>query len=224
MTDRLNERRTEISPDLYRYAVDIGTRETELLQQLRAETLEMEHGGMQIGPDQGALMAFLVKSMRARRAVEVGTFTGYSAMWVAAALPEDGTLICCDVNEDWTSVARRYWDAAGFSSKIDLRLAPALTTLDRLLSDGEKGRFDFAFIDADKANYDSYYERCLELVRTGGLILIDNTLWHGEVIAPDTGDEDTDAIRALNAKIEGDERVDMVLLPIGDGVTLVRKR
>ena len=220
----MTDRRTPITPELYRYAVEFGTRETELQARLREETSHHEHAGMQIGPDQGALLGFLVTLTGAKRAIEIGTFTGYSALCIAGALPADGQLICCDVDEDWTGIARRYWNEAGLSAKIELRLAPALATLERLLAAGEAGRFDLAFIDADKANYDAYYERCLELVRPGGLILVDNTLWHGKVVDPADDSEDTEAIRALNAKIRDDARVDMALVPIGDGVTLVRKR
>ena len=160
----------------------------------------------------------------ARRCIEVGTFTGYSSTAIALALPEDGQLICCDVSEEWTSLARKYWDEAGVADRIDLRIAPAVETLDRLLADGEEDAFDFAFIDADKPGYDAYYERLLRLVRPGGLIALDNTLWGGEVLNQDTDDESTQAIRALNAKLAGDDRITLCLVPVADGVTLARRR
>jgi len=179
---------------------------------------------MQIGPEQGQFMALLVELMGARNALEIGTFTGYSALAVALALPEGGRLVACDISEEWTAVGRRYWEEAGVAHKIDLRLAPALETLDALLTEGRAGAFDFAFIDADKEGYDAYYERSLELVRTGGLIAFDNTLWGGKVVDPTATDVDTEAIRAINTKLAGDERVTLSLLPVGDGLTLARKR
>jgi caffeoyl-CoA O-methyltransferase len=179
---------------------------------------------MQIAAEEGAFLALLAELTGARRCIEVGTFTGYSSTAVALALPEDGHLVCCDVSEEWTSVARRYWEEAGVADKIDLRIAPAVETLDRLLADGEESTYDFAFIDADKAGYDSYYERLLRLVRPGGLIAIDNTLWAGHVLDEDSDDEDTRAIQALNAKLATDERVSLCLLPVADGVTLARRR
>jgi predicted O-methyltransferase YrrM len=179
--------------------------------------------GMQIGADQAALMALLVRAIGARRCIEIGTFTGYSALAVAGALPEDGKLICCDISAEWTAIARRYWIEAGVADRIDLRLAPALDTLRELARDGG-GQYDFAFIDADKSNYGAYYEACLALLRSGGLIVLDNMLWSGRVADPDHHDADTDAIRALNAKIDIDGRVDASLLTVGDGVMLVRKR
>jgi predicted O-methyltransferase YrrM len=179
---------------------------------------------MQIGADQGALLALLAKLVGARRAIEIGTFTGYSALAVASALPADGKLICCDVSEEWTSIARRYWQEAGVAGRIELRLAPATDTLAALLKQGGAETFDFAFIDADKPNYDAYYEACLKLLRRGGAIALDNTLWSGKVADPDVHDEDTDALRAINAKIRDDGRVDACLLTVGDGVMLVRKR
>ena len=165
-----------------------------------------------------------MRTIGARRAIEVGTFTGYSALAVASALPADGKLICCDINDEWTRIGRRYWDEAGVSQRIDLRLGPALATLDALLRDTGANAYDFAFIDADKSNYDAYYEACLKLVRAGGLIALDNMLWGGKVAQPDAHDEDTDALRALNAKIRDDKRVDACLLTVGDGVMLVRRR
>jgi caffeoyl-CoA O-methyltransferase len=179
---------------------------------------------MQISPEQGQFMALLVELMGARKTLEVGTFTGYSALVVALALPADGRVVACDVSEEWTSVARRYWDEAGVAHKIDLRLGPAWKTLESLLDEGRRHDFDFAFIDADKVNYDAYYELALELVRPGGLIAVDNTLWHGKVIDPAVTDDDTEAIRRLNAKLESDERVTLSLVPIGDGLSLARRR
>ena len=190
---------------------------------LRAETSRLPRGTMQISPEQGQLMGLLVRLMGARRALEIGTFTGYSALAVALALPADGKLICCDVSEEWTQMAQRYWRAAGVAERIELRIGPA-ETLAGLRAAGEDGRFDFAFIDADKKSYDLYYEQCLKLVRPGGLIAIDNALWHGWVADPAYRDADTAAIRALNRKIRDDTRVDMVLVPIGDGLLLARRR
>jgi predicted O-methyltransferase YrrM len=191
---------------------------------LREETARLPRASMQIGPDQAAFMSMLVRIAGVRRALEIGTFTGYSALAVASALPGDGELICCDVSEEWTGIARRYWREAGVDRKIHLRLAPALQTLDALLKEGAAGSFDFAFIDADKTGYDGYYERCLKLIRSGGLILLDNMLREGKVADSSAVDEDTKAIRALNAKIHSDDRVEAVLLTLGDGVTLARKR
>ena len=174
--------------------------------------------------DEGALLALLVRLIGAQRALEIGTYTGYSALAVAMALPANGKLICCDINDEWTQVARRYWREAGLADKVDLRLAPAADTLRDLLRDTGQGRFDFAFIDADKDGYDGYYEACLKLVRAGGLIAFDNTLWSGRVADPSEKDKDTVALRALNAKVRDDPRVDSCLLTVGDGVLLARKR
>jgi predicted O-methyltransferase YrrM len=204
------------------YVVRLGTNETALMARLRAETAAMPESEMQIGPDQGQLLGFLARLIGARHGLEIGTFTGYSALAVAQALPEDGRLVCCDINETWTAIARRYWAEAGVAHKIDLRLAPALETLARLEAGGS--RFDLAFIDADKENYDLYYESCLRLIRPGGLIAIDNVLWKGAVVDPADDSPTTAALKALNAKIRDDRRVDLCLLPIGDGVTLVRPR
>ena len=209
---------------LHEYLVANSVREPAVLARLRAETAPMEMAGMQISPEQGQFMRLLVELVGARRVIEVGTFTGYSSLAVALSLPADGRIVACDVNRDWTDIARRYWAEAGVAGKIDLRLAPARDTLDALIAAGEQGRYDFAFIDADKKNYDAYYERCLQLVRADGLLAIDNVLWNGKVIDPSAQDEDTSAIRALNAKIAKDERVTVSLLPIGDGLTLARKR
>ncbi len=217
-------RSINLTDPLHEYLVASSVREPEILARLRAETAPMEMAGMQISSEQGQFMRLLVELISAKRVVEVGTFTGYSSLAVALSLPADGRIVACDVNREWTDIARRYWAEAGVAGKIDLRLAPARDTLDAMIAAGEQGRYDFAFIDADKKNYDAYYERCLQLVRTGGLIAIDNVLWNGKVIDPSASDEDTAAIRALNAKIAKDERVTVSLLPIGDGLTLARKR
>ena len=209
----------DVSEKLYEYIIDVGTRETSVQKELRAETVKLPMGQMQIGPDQGALLQVLVRILGAKRCIEVGTFTGYSALTVALALPPNGKIICCDVSEEWTSIGRRYWKKAGVAKKIDLRLGPALETLK-----GLKGSFDFAFIDADKPNYWAYYERCLKLLRKGGLIAVDNTLWGGSVINPEKQSESTVALRAFNEKISKDKRVDIALVPIGDGLTLAVKR
>ncbi|HYL49247.1 MAG TPA: class I SAM-dependent methyltransferase [Stellaceae bacterium] len=214
----------EITPKLYNYMLSVSSRETKLMARLRDETAKMPGAGMQIPPIQGQLLAFLVSLIGARRGIEIGTFTGYSALWVASALPADGKLICCDVNEKTTAVARRYWKEAGVDHKIELRLAPALDTLKALLASGSAGTFDYVFIDADKENYDAYYERSLELVRQGGLIVFDNMLWGGAVADGRKRDVDTLALKAINAKLHNDKRIDLTLLYIGDGITLARKR
>jgi caffeoyl-CoA O-methyltransferase len=213
-----------ISDELAAYVVKVGTREPEVLARLREETAALPQHDMQIAPEEGAFLAMLVELTGARRCIEIGTFTGYSSTAVALALPEDGQLVCCDVSQEWTSLARKYWDEAGVADKIDLRVAPATATLDQLLVDGEQAAYDFAFVDADKTGYDGYYERLLRLVRPGGLIAFDNTLWGGEVLNQDAEDEDTRAIQALNTKLAGDERITMCLLPVADGVTLARRR
>ena len=202
----------------------VVAKESPVLQRLRAETARLPQGGMQIGADQGVLLAFLARLVGARKAIEIGTFTGYSALCVASALPPDGRLICCDVNEEWTAIARRYWALAGVADRIELRLQPAQETLAVLLRDGGAGSFDFAFIDADKTGYDAYYEACLSLLRRGGMIAIDNVLWGGAVADPANTTDDTKALRALNVKIRDDARVDACLVSIGDGVMLARKR
>jgi predicted O-methyltransferase YrrM len=217
-------KRSLVSEAVEHYAFNVMARETPLQKRLREETARLPEANMQIGPDQGAFMALLVRLIGARRTLEVGTFTGYSALTVAAALPEDGKLIACDVSEEWTRIARRYWQEAGLSGRIDLRLGPALATLAGLLRDGGADSFDFAFIDADKEEYDAYYESCLKLIRPGGLILVDNALWSGAVADPTKNDAETVAIRALNAKIRDDVRVEACLLTVGDGVMLARKR
>lgn len=212
-----------LSGALMRYVAEHGSRETAVQKRLRAETEKLPMGQMQIGADQGALMQILVRLLGARRCIEIGTFTGYSALAVAMALPANGRIVCCDVSEEWTAVARRYWKLAKVERKIELRLAPALRTLDELVRK-EKTRFDFAFIDADKANYQRYFERCLKLLRRGGLIAIDNTLWSGRVLDARSTETDTRAIRAFNRKLQRDRRVDVALLTVGDGLTLALKR
>ena len=218
-------RTLKLDDTLVRYILDHSLREHPAQVALRAATRAHPHAGMQISPEQGQFMALLVKLLGARRAIEVGVFTGYSALTVALALPEDGRLLACDISDDYTRVGRPFWEQAGVAGKIDLQLAPALQTLDARMAAGEAGSYDFAFIDADKSGYDAYYERCLSLVRPGGLIAIDNTLWGGSVARPSRGaDADTRALQALNLKLHGDERIDLSLLPLGDGLTLARKR
>jgi caffeoyl-CoA O-methyltransferase len=207
-----------------RYLLEHSLREAPVCTALREATASLPHAGMQISPEQGQLMALLVQAIGARRAIEIGTFTGYSALWVALALPADGKLVCCDVSAEWTAVGKPYWEKAGIAGKIDLRIAPAMQTLDRLLAEGQAGTYDFAFIDADKTGYDAYYERCLQLLRRGGMIAIDNVLWGGSVADPKKRSRDTLALRALNKKIHRDERVAVSMLPVGDGVTLALKR
>ncbi len=213
-----------ITDDVRRYLLDTAGLDSELVQELRAETLNTEYPGMQIGRDQGRFLALLVELVGATKAIEVGVFTGYSSLCIAGAMPEHGRLIACDVSEEWTSIARRYWERAGLAQRIELRLAPALTTLDQLITSEPRESFDFCFIDADKQNYDGYYERCLQLLRPGGLIAVDNALWGGRVARAEDQSLDTLAIRALNAKVLADERVTASLVPMGDGVLLARKR
>lgn len=215
-------KRSLLPDSVEQYVAAVISRETPVMKRLRAETATLPQAGMQIGPDQGALLALLVRLLGARHALEIGTFTGYSALAVAAALPLDGGLVACDVNEEWTRIARRYWSEAGLSGRIELRLGDARTTLAALLAERGPGAFDFAFIDADKPAYDAYYEACLRLVRPGGLIAIDNVLWSGAVADPKEQDADTAALRALNLKIRDDPRVESCLLTVGDGIMLVR--
>lgn len=217
--------RTLILDDaLSRYLHESSLREHPVARKLRAATQRLPGATMQIAPEQGQLMALLARMIGARRAIEIGTYTGYSALVLALALPADGTLICCDVNRETTAVGRKYWKEAGVELRIDLRIAPALETVAALLANGEAEEFDLAFIDADKSNYDRYYESCLELIRPGGLILIDNVLWGGSVADSREKDPTAAMFRKLNAKIRDDARVDMSLVAIGDGLTVVRKR
>lgn len=213
-----------LSDELSAYLQQVSLRDSELLARLRSETSAMPMAGMQISVEQGQFMQLLVKALGIRRAIEIGVYTGYSSLCVALAMPDDGRIIACDINEEWTSIARRFWEEAGVAHKIQLRLAPAEETLDVMLENELKDSFDFAFIDADKTNYKNYYERALALVRPGGLIAIDNTLWGGSVIDENDKTDDTVAIREFNAAVHADERVDISLLPIGDGLTLALKR
>jgi caffeoyl-CoA O-methyltransferase len=217
-------RQLNLDERLYRYLVEHSVREPQVLRELREETAKLPMAGMQIGPDQGQFMALLVKLMGAKRCLEIGVFTGYSSLSVALALPSDGKIIACDVSEEWTAIARRYWEKAGVAHKIDLRLGQALATLDALRSRDGEGSFDFAFIDADKGNYLAYYERCLTLLRRGGLIAVDNTLWSGDVANPDNQKSDTVSLRRFNEALHRDERIDLAMLPVGDGLTLALKR
>ncbi len=213
----------QLTPALYQYVLKIGFRDDPLLKELREETAKLPASGMQISPEQGQFMALLVQLMGVKQAIEIGTFTGYSSLCVARALPADGRLICCDVSKDYTDVARRYWSKAGLSEKIDLRLGPALDTLKGLARD-RAGTFDLAFIDADKTSYPQYYEAVLSLLRPGGAVLIDNVLWGGDVADPKANDPETSILRDLNRMISSDDRVDFCLLPIADGLTIARKR
>src|SRR5882724_258352 len=208
----------------YNYLLETSIREPEIARRLREETQQRENAQMQIGPDQGQFMNLLVQLLRAKKTIEVGVFTGYSSLWVAMGLPSDGRIIACDISEEYTSVARRYWKEAGVDKKIELRIGPALETLDELVRSGQAETFDFAFIDADKTNYENYYERALRLLRVGGLIAIDNTIWSGKVADPAQQDDDTVAIRRLNEKLFRDERITLSMLTVGDGLTLALKR
>ncbi len=209
---------------LHDYLLSVSLRETDVQRQLREDTARLPEAGMQLSPEQGQLLQLLVRLTGARRCLEIGTFTGYSALTVALALPDDGFITACDVSETWTDMAWRYWQAAGVAHKIFLRLAPARETLDALLEQDQAGMYDFAFIDADKEGYLDYYERALRLLRTGGLIAVDNTLWSGRPADPAVTDADTAAIRAFNSRLHADTRVDLSVLPVGDGLTLARKR
>lgn len=220
----MSRRTIPLTDSLYDYLLSVSLREPELLRRLREETAADPSARMQVSPEQAQLMALLVRLAGARRCLEIGVYTGYSSLAVALALPEDGRVVACDVSERWTAVARRYWAEAGVAQKVDLRLATAMETLDGLLAAGEAGRFDFAFLDADKESYVGYYERALELLRPGGLLLADNTLWSGRVADPENAEATTVALRHFNEHVHCDERVDLSLVPIGDGLTLARKR
>ncbi|MBS7661357.1 class I SAM-dependent methyltransferase [Pseudomonas lalucatii] len=220
----MTNRTLNLDDDLYRYLLDVSLRETPLQARLRAETARLANAQWQIAPEQGQFMALLVKLIGAKRLVEVGTFTGYSALCMAAALPDDGRLICCDIPGDYNAVAERYWREAGLAGRIEQRLAPALETLAALEGEGLAGSIDLIFIDADKANYPAYFEQALRLLRQGGLILFDNTLWSGRVLERSPDSADTRAIQALNLALRDDERIDLSLLPLGDGLSLCRKR
>ena len=218
-------RTLNLTEHLYQYVLDHSLREHPAQTALRQATRTHAHAGMQISPEQGQFMALLVRLLGARHTIEIGVFTGYSALTVALALPDDGTVLACDINDAYTRIGKPFWQQANVAHKIKLHLAPALQTLDARLAAGEAGHYDFAFIDADKSSYDAYFERCLKLVRPGGLIAIDNTLWGGKV-AQVAGNDDADtlALQALNIKLHGDERIDLSLLPFSDGLTLARRR
>jgi caffeoyl-CoA O-methyltransferase len=220
----MSNRTITMTDPLYDYLLRVSVREPPVLRRLRKFTQRHPHAGMQISPEQGQFMALLVSMLGAKRCIEVGTFTGYSATSVALALPPRGKLICCDVSKEYTMIARKFWRQAGVEHKIDLRLGPAKRTLDGLLRDGRAGKFDFAFIDADKENYAAYYERVLKLLRPGGVVAIDNVLWGGSVLDAKDQSVDTKAIRAFNRKLKTDKRVAISTVPIGDGLTLARKR
>ena len=208
---------------LREYLLNVSVKESEILRELREETAQMEYSAMQISPEQGAFMSFLVELIQAKRTIEIGVFTGYSALVVAMALPEDGIVTACDVSEEWANVGMKYWKKAQVEDKIDLRIAPALKTLDQLLSEGKQGTYDFAFIDADKIEYQGYFDKSLELLRIGGLIAIDNVLWGGSVIDDSIQDSSTKAIREFNENLSSDSRVSISMVPIGDGLTLACK-
>jgi caffeoyl-CoA O-methyltransferase len=220
----VSNRTIPLDDRLYEYLLQVSLREPEILHRLRQETLAMPQASMQISPEQGQFMALLIKLQNARKVLEIGTFTGYSALWMALALPPGGRILCCDISKEWADIAVPYWAQAGVGGRIELRLAPALETMRALLDAGEGLTFDFVFIDADKKNYLAYYEAALDLIRPGGLIATDNTLWGGSVADASVRDPDTQAIRAFNERLRDDERVDLSLVPIGDGLTLARKR
>lgn len=220
----MSNRTIGMSDDLLAYLLSEGVRENDIQRALRAETARLPQSGMQIAPEEGALLAMLVRLTSARRVVEIGTFTGYSALTMALAMPADGVLVACDHSREWTDVGQRYWRQAGVDELIDLRIGEAVDTLDALLDAGGARQYDFVFIDADKSGYPDYYERALKLLRPGGLAAVDNTLWHGRVSDPTQQDEDTRAIRAFNRSLRDDARIDLCLLPVADGVTLARKR
>ena len=219
----MSNRTLSIDDRVYDYLLSVSLKESELLKQLRAETAAIEFSEMQIAPEQGQFMALLVKLIGARRALEIGTFTGYSSISIAAALPHGGELVCCDDSDEWTLMAKKYWQQAGLEDRIDFRLGDAGKTLQALIDEGQTGTFDFIFIDADKQNYPLYYELSLSLLRAGGLMAVDNTLWSGDVADPDNMEPATRAIRRFNEMLKQDERVEISLVPIGDGLTLVHK-
>jgi predicted O-methyltransferase YrrM len=220
----VSNRTISLDDRLYQYLLDHSLREPAILQHLRQETATLEMAVMQISPEQGQFMQLLLKMLGAKRVIEVGVFTGYSSLCMAMALPDDGRIVACDIHPQWTGIARRYWQEAGLAHKVELHLAPALDTLRELIKDNQSGCFDFAFIDADKVNYLQYYELCLQLIRPGGLIAIDNVLWSGDVANDEKVDDDTRAIRQLNTLLARDQRVEISMLPVGDGLSLVRRR
>jgi caffeoyl-CoA O-methyltransferase len=213
-----------IGDELWEYMRRVTLREPDILRRLREETARLPNSNLQISAEQGQFMALLMHLIGARRTIEIGVYTGYSALVVAQALPDDGRVIACDINEEWTAVGRRYWREAGVDRKIDLRIGRALSTLDELIASGQGNRFDFVFIDADKTNYANYYERALVLLRPGGLIAVDNVLWYGRVIDASFDDPDTRAIRVFNEQLKGDDRVWLSMLPVRDGLTLACKK
>ena len=219
----MTNRTIQITDRVYDYMQEVSVREPEILKRLRAETAELPEHNMQISPEQGQFMALLVGLIGARRALEIGTFTGYSALAVALALPDDGKLIVCEISEEYTAIGRRYWQEAGLDTNIDLKIGLALDTLDGLITEGQAETYDFAFIDADKVNYQNYFDRALILLRPGGLIAVDNVLWNGAVADPRNTTKDTEAIREFNAELGDDTRVAISMVPIGDGLTLARK-
>lgn len=220
----MSNRTTPVDEKLHDYLLSVSLREPGVMRRLREETASMPQHNMQIAPEQGQFMQLLLRTMGAHRCIEVGTFTGYSTLAMALAMPEDGRILACDVSEEWTAVARRYWEEAGVADRIELVIAPAGDTLAERIDADDRELWDFAFIDADKGGYEDYYEKCLALLRPGGIIAVDNTLWDGRVTEPDSADADTRAIRAFNEQLYADERIDLSLVPIGDGLTLARKR
>lgn len=220
----MSTRTLPLDDKLNSYLQDVSLREPPPFRRCRMETAELPMSNMQIAPEQGQFLHLQLKLLDAQRALEIGSFTGYSGLWLASALPPKGCLMACDINQEWTARARRYWEEAGVMDRIEVRLAPAMDTLGELVERDETKSFDFAFIDADKSMYDEYYERCLQLLRPGGLIALDNMLWNGKVANGAADDPDTNAIRALNEKLRDDDRIDLSMVPIGDGLTLCRKR
>lgn len=220
----MSSKTLNLTPQVYSYLLNMSLRENEVLKSLRDETHKLTQYNMQISPEQGQFMSLLIELMGAKKTLDIGTFTGYSALAVALDIPDGGKVITCDVSEEWTNIARRFWEKAGVAQKINLNIAPALETIQKLLDNGEAGTFDFAFIDADKINYSNYYEGALKLVRPGGLIAIDNVLWDGEVANLANQDKETNAIRALNELVHQDNRISMSMLPLSDGLTLARKK
>ena len=220
----MTRRTIALTDDLYDYYLDVAIREDEVHRRLREETGKLENAQMQISPEQGQFMTLFVAAMGAKTALEIGTFTGYSALCIAEGLPDDGELIACDIDEEWPSFGKRYWAEAGVGHKVEFRAGPASDTLSALIAEGREGDFDFVFIDADKRGLEDYYEKSLRLVRPGGVIAVDNTLWSGKVADPSVSDEATKSIRGFNARVIDDQRVSLSLVPIGDGLTLLRKR
>lgn len=220
----MSDNTLNLTPSVYGYLLKVSLREPAILKELRLQTHKMSMGQMQISPEQGQFMQLLIELMGAKKTLEIGVFTGYSALSVALALPADGKVIACDINGEWTGIARKFWEKAGVANKIELRLKPAVETLRELITEGHENSFDFAFIDADKLNYPEYYEQSLRLVRPGGLIAIDNVLWSGRPADESVQDANTNLFRQLNAKLVADERITLSMLPIGDGLTLARRR